>query len=464
VISPLWVAVAPADHIVFHVVDRRAVLFGRQVGQHVADVRGIKRRGLRRHARREVGIAHDGHAVVGDDLFVHDRQLAVATFFGGKVHDHRSRLHRLDHVLGPKLWGFAVGDQGRGDDDVDLGGQLAELGKLGFAEFGAGGLGVAAAFGPVRLLFLEVEVDEFRPHRLHLFGDLGAHVEGIGDRTQRGRGADGGKPRDTGPDDQHLGGRHLACGGDLPSEEAAKVAARLDHGAVARDIGHGRQRIHLLRAGNTRHHVHRDDSGALGVGGLHQGFVLARVEHGNQCLPLGQALDLGVRGRTHLDDDFAGLEQCGAGLDDLDSGVLVGGVGKARCLACAAFDDAVISQLLQVFGRGRGHGDPVLTVECLFWCADLHGQAPVTSPRSDSNRVIVRKIVSQADGWAFRFFARNEVTPSHIQRLTRVLYSAKDGPKALASRASSGRMNLRVMIHMKSGTRTKANGVSRHSA
>jgi hypothetical protein len=76
---------------------------------------------------------------------------------------------------------------------------------------------------------------------------------------KRGRGADGGKACHTGADHQHLGRRHLARGGHLTGEEAAEIVARLDHGAVTGDVGHRRQRVHLLRAADARHHVHGDD-------------------------------------------------------------------------------------------------------------------------------------------------------------------------------------------------------------
>ena len=133
---------------------------------------------------------------------------------------------------------------------------------------GLDGGGIAAGRGAVLLLFLEIEEDELGAHRFDLLGHFGAHVEGIGDRAQRGRGADGGKTRHAGADDQHLGRRHLARRGDLPGEEAAEVVARLDHRAVARDVGHRRQRVHLLRAADARHHVHRDDGGAPVLGAL----------------------------------------------------------------------------------------------------------------------------------------------------------------------------------------------------
>jgi hypothetical protein len=125
-----------ADHVILHVVDDHAILARREVRQHVADVGGVERGGLRRHARGEVGVADDGHAVVGDDLLVGHGQVAVAAALGREVDDDRAALHHLDHVLGPELRRGPAGDQRGGDDDVDLGGKLAELGELLLAELG----------------------------------------------------------------------------------------------------------------------------------------------------------------------------------------------------------------------------------------------------------------------------------------------------------------------------------------
>jgi hypothetical protein len=80
---------------------------------------------------------------------------------------------------------------------------------------------------------------------------------------ERGRGADRGKPGDARADHQHLGRRHLARRGDLAGEEAAEIVARLDHRAIARDIGHRRQRVHLLGAADPRHHVHGQRGGPV---------------------------------------------------------------------------------------------------------------------------------------------------------------------------------------------------------
>ncbi len=123
------------DHVVFHIVEERAILLRRQVRHHVADVGRIERRGLRGHAAREIRVADDGHAVVGNDLLVRNRQVAIAAALGREVNDHRAGLHHGDHVGEPELRGIAAGDQRRGDDDIDVRCDLAELLQLRLAEF-----------------------------------------------------------------------------------------------------------------------------------------------------------------------------------------------------------------------------------------------------------------------------------------------------------------------------------------
>jgi hypothetical protein len=211
-----------ADHVVVHVVDDLAILLRCKVVQHVADVVRIKRGRLRRHPAGEIGVAHDRHAVVADDLLVRHGQVAVAAAFGRKVDDTAARLHHRHHVGGPELGRGASGDQRGGDDDVDIGGKFAELGQLLGRNSGDDGRSIAAG-GCAVLRLLEFQEHEFGAHRFDLFGHFGAHVEGIGDRAQRHARADRGQPRHTGAHHQHLRGRDLARCRHLPGEEPAEV-------------------------------------------------------------------------------------------------------------------------------------------------------------------------------------------------------------------------------------------------
>ena len=203
-----------------------------------------------------------------------------------------------DHVGRPQLRRRPAGDQGGGDDDVDLRRELAELGELLLAELGAGGRGIAAGGGPV-LRLLELEEDELSAHGFDLLGHLRPDIEGIGHGAEAGRRTDGGQSGDAGAHHQHLGRRHLAGGGDLAGEEAAEVVAGLDHGAVAGDVGHGGERVHLLGARDARHHVHRNDGGALCPRLLQKLSVLRRPEERDQGLALAQRpTSSSVGGRT----------------------------------------------------------------------------------------------------------------------------------------------------------------------
>ena len=246
-----------ADHVIFHVVIDHTVFLRRQIGHHMAHIGGIKRRALGRHPGREIGVADNANPIVRHDFFVRNRQLAIAAPLRSQIDNHRARLHQLDHVSGPQHRRVPSRDQRGGDHDVDLGRQIAELGQLLFAEFRARRRGISTRCGPVlHLGRIEFQEHEFRPHALDLLGHFGAHVKRIGDRAQRGRSANRGQPGHPGTNHQHLGRGHFARRGDLPGEEAPEIAARLDHRAIAGDIGHRGQRVHLLGPADPGHHVH----------------------------------------------------------------------------------------------------------------------------------------------------------------------------------------------------------------
>ena len=97
------------------------------------------------------------------------------------------------------------------------------------------------------------------PPRLSTCSRDAARVSKARTIAPRPRAADRGEPRDARADDQHLRGRHLAGGRHLPVKKRPKCSRRLDHRAVAGDVRHRGERVHLLRAGDARHGVHRED-------------------------------------------------------------------------------------------------------------------------------------------------------------------------------------------------------------
>jgi hypothetical protein len=337
----------------------------------VADVGRVERRGLRRHPAREVGVADDLDAVRSLDRLLGHRQVAVAAALGGEVDDDRARLHHLDHVGGPELRRRSARDEGRGDDDVHLRRELAELGELLLAELWARGRGIAA--GRSRVLgLLEFEEDELGAHRLDLLGDLGADVEGVDDGAERDRGADRREAGDAGANDEHLGGRHLAGGGHLAGEEAAEVVAGLDDRAVAGDVRHRGEGIHLLGAADARHHVHGERSDALCLQGLEEFGVLSGIEEGDDDLPGAGHLDLGRLGRADLGDDIGLCPEVSGGRDNGHAGLAVGLVREAGGQTGARLDEALVPELLQRQGGLRRQRDPLLALDYLLRCSDLH--------------------------------------------------------------------------------------------
>ena len=97
-------------------------------------------------ARGEVGIAHDGHAVLHDRLTGFG-QLTVTALLCGHIHDYAAGLHGPHHLGGDELWRGLAGDQRSGDDDVHLTRLLGVHGALCSLEAFGHNLGVTAAAG-----------------------------------------------------------------------------------------------------------------------------------------------------------------------------------------------------------------------------------------------------------------------------------------------------------------------------
>ncbi len=302
-----------------------------------------------------------GHAVVLDRL-ARLGQVAVAAGLGGQVDHHRARLHRLDHVLEPQLGRRLAGDERGGDDDVDLGRLLAEQGHLGVDELLAHLLGVAA-LALARLGDLDGQ--ELGAHRLHLIGGRGADVEGADDRAQALGGAERGQAGDAGADHQHLGRRHLAGGGDLPGEERPELLGRLDDRAVARDVGHRRQRVDLLGPADARDAVHRQHRRLAGGQAIDQGLVLGRVDERDQHLTFAHRVGLvgavgALAGRAHLAHHVGLAPDRGGGVEHRGASGRVEVVREGRAGACTRLDHDLPASLHPLAHRGRRRGNPAL--------------------------------------------------------------------------------------------------------
>ena len=148
-------------------------------------------------------------------------------------------------------------------------------------------LGVAAG---ALAVFCDVEFDELGAHALDLLLDGRPRVEGADDGAHAARGADRGQPGHAGADHQHLGRRHPPGRRHLPGEEAAVEAGRLDHRAIAGDVGHRRQRVHLLRAGDARNLVHGDGRRLARRQPVDDVLVLAGIQEADQRAALADQL------------------------------------------------------------------------------------------------------------------------------------------------------------------------------
>ena len=137
-------------------------------------------------------------------------------------------------------------------------------------------LGVAAlVFGRVRL---HIQHHETRAQAFDLLLHGGADVVPAHHRAQAPRRGDGLQARNARADHQHARGRHGSGGGHEHGEHAGQGIGGDQHRLVSGNGGHGRERVHALRARDARHQLHRQegDSGARPGHARHPGPSAAR--------------------------------------------------------------------------------------------------------------------------------------------------------------------------------------------
>ena len=330
----------------------------KQLDQIVA----VKGTGLGGEPAGQIGVAEDRHAML-DHLLVGAGQFTISAALGCEIHDNRALLHAADHLPGDEDGGFFAGDHRRGHNDVHLGRLLGEQLHLRLDELLAHHLGVAALAGTV---LLELQLEEFRAHAPDLVFDRGPGVEGAHDGTQLDRRPDGRQPGNAGADDQHLGRRHAAGGGDLAGEKASELAGGLDHRAVPGDVGHRTERVHRLRPGDARDGVHRDGvDPALGQA-LEQVAVLCRLDEADQRRPLSGELDFITLRRANLEQDV-GLGPDLRGGQHNRTSLLVECIGKLGRLARTGLNRHLEAKLDELGHVLRCGGDTTLTGRNFFW-------------------------------------------------------------------------------------------------
>jgi hypothetical protein len=211
---------------------------------------------------------------------------------------------------------------------------------------------------------------------------FGPRIVGAHDRTETGRGADRRKARDAGADHEDFRRRHLARSRDRAREEAAERMRCLDDRAIAADVGHRRQRVELLRAGDPRDAVHREDRRLPPGERLQQIGVLRRPDEAHQRRALTHEPDfLGAR-RAHLEHDVGHRPELVAVGDDLGAGLAVRLVADLRRFAGAGLHGNPETLLDQLRDHFRYGGDPLFSRKALAWNSDQ--QRHSFSPCNDS--------------------------------------------------------------------------------
>mmetsp|Transcript_41452 Transcript_41452/g.66978 ORF Transcript_41452/g.66978 Transcript_41452/m.66978 type:complete len:327 (-) Transcript_41452:298-1278(-) len=213
--------------------ESRGSTFASDVLDQVQHVLGIHRTSLVGHSARIVCIADDRDAIVRYELLIEPCQSTIASSLCCHVHDHRARLHVLDHVFLNELGRWSARDRSGRDDDVALLGHLGKGVPLRQQELCTGLLGVTSHTG-ARLF--EIDLDPVRTHRLHLIAHV-ADVPGAHHGAERLGGAHRRQPGHAAAEDHGVRGRILPSRGDLRRVEALEGVSRLNDSPMSSQLG-----------------------------------------------------------------------------------------------------------------------------------------------------------------------------------------------------------------------------------
>ena len=185
------------------------------------------------------------------------RERAVAARLGRHVDDDRALAHLAHHVFGEQ-------------PGAGLPGMSAVVMMMSTSFACSANSAISAAMNslliswrsrPARCRLPRTRAQELGAHALHLLLD-GRRVSNARTMAPRPRAAPiAARPATPAPITQHLGRRHLARRRHLPGEEATVKAGRLDDRAVAGDVRHRAQRVHLLGARDARHLIDGEHGG-----------------------------------------------------------------------------------------------------------------------------------------------------------------------------------------------------------
>ena len=228
-------------------------------------------------------------------------------------------------------------------------------------EFGRELLGVAAR-GLGRLALLILIADEGRAEGLDLFLRRRAHIGRGHTAAEAPGGRDGLQTRDARAHDEDIRGRDGAGGGHQHGEAAVIGRRRLDHRAVAREVGLGGEDVHRLRAGDARQHFHRAGiDAAFGIGAGHGLVGLERADQQRAARDQREFVHRAfarAERRAHLQHD-PGTGQRRRGIRrDLRPRILEQRVGDARGEPGAGFHRHGAAKRLKFLHCLRRRGNP----------------------------------------------------------------------------------------------------------
>ena len=162
------------------------------------------------------------------------------------------------------------------------------------------------------------------------------------------------RPATPAPMMKTLAGGTLPAAVIWPVKKRPKCVRRLDDRAVAGDVGHRGQRVHLLRAAEMRGTLSMASTVDLARRELlHQLGVLRRPDEADQRLALAHQVDFVGARRAHLEDDVGAAQSAGRVGDDLGAGGAVGVVAEVRRLAGAG-STATLKPSLMSFSTTSG--------------------------------------------------------------------------------------------------------------
>ena len=181
-------------------------------------------------------------------------------------------------------------------------------------------------------------LDERGTQTLDLLAHHRPNVERRHDRPQPPGGGDGLKPSDPGPDDERLGRCQRARRRREHGQELALFGRGEEHGLVPGNRGLGRQDIHRLCLGGSRHQLHgKGCDVAPGQCRIHL-VDSPRLEQGHKIAPLAISCCLFQRRRLHLQDQVGIAEAPAPRCYQGDPGVYIGVIGEPSGFASTFLD------------------------------------------------------------------------------------------------------------------------------